>query len=100
MIMELTFGQGLNLEQSQKLTLTPEMIQSLNILQFSTNDLIDFVLGQMEANPAIDMENGDIYLKELGESIHNEGMNREESGDIYENADTVSSYSFTVIEPK
>lgn len=85
--MELTFGQGLNLEQSQKLTLTPEMIQSLNILQYSTNDLIDFVLGQMEANPAIEMENGDIYLKELGESIRDEKMNGEETEDIYDNAD-------------
>lgn len=98
--MELTFGQGLNLEQSQKLTLTPEMIQSLNILQFSSNDLIDFVLGQMEVNPAIDMENGDIYLKELGESIHDDRMKSEESEDIYDNVepddwDDYDWYDFT-----
>lgn len=62
--MELFFGHDLNIEQSQKLTLTPEMIQSLNILQYSMNDLIEYVSDAMNENPAIEMDNGDIFLQE------------------------------------
>lgn len=65
--MNIFFGQHINIEQSQKLTLTPEMIQSLNILQFSTNDLLDFISETAEENPVIDLESRDIYLQEISD---------------------------------
>ena len=49
--MELFFGHDINIEQTQKLTLTPEMIQSLNILQFSRGELYDYVYSEMIENP-------------------------------------------------
>ena len=49
--MELIFRNDLNTELSQKLTLTPEMIQSLNVLQYSRGELVDYIYDMMMENP-------------------------------------------------
>lgn len=57
--MELIFRNDLNTELSQKLTLTPEMIQSLNVLQYSRGELIDYIYDMMMENPVIELEDPD-----------------------------------------
>ena len=54
--MELNFRNELNTEQTQKLSLTPEMVQSLNILKLSGDELLDYVSEAMDENPVIDVE--------------------------------------------
>ena len=63
--MDLYFGHDIDIEQSQKLVLTPEMIQSLNILQFSRGELFDYVYGAMIENPVIDIDAPDEYSQQL-----------------------------------
>ena len=41
--MELILGNQLKTEQTQKLILSTEMIQSLNLLQFTSSELADFI---------------------------------------------------------
>ena len=61
--MELIFRNDLNTELSQKLTLTPEMIQSLNILQYNRGELVDYIYDMMMENPVIDLENPDYIVR-------------------------------------
>jgi len=60
--MELIFRNDLNTELSQKLTLTPEMIQSLNILQYNRSELIDYVYDMMMENPVIELDDPDYIV--------------------------------------
>ncbi|MDD4201015.1 MAG: RNA polymerase sigma-54 factor, partial [Eubacteriales bacterium] len=41
----------LTIEQSQKLVMTPELIQAIQILQFNSQELDSFVQEQVLANP-------------------------------------------------
>ena len=52
--MELILGSHLKTEQTQKLILSTEMIQSLNLLQFTSNELADFISEEMTGNPVLD----------------------------------------------
>lgn len=47
-------GFPLNMKQAQKLTLTPEMQQSLKILQFSGVELYEYVQIEFESNPVLE----------------------------------------------
>ncbi|MGE7877758.1 RNA polymerase factor sigma-54 [Peribacillus muralis] len=48
-------GFELHLKQSLKLSLTPELQQAINILQYSTHELIDFLQEQANENPVLEM---------------------------------------------
>ena len=52
--MELILGSHLKTEQTQKLILSTEMIQSLNLLQYTSNELADFISEEMTGNPVLD----------------------------------------------
>ena len=62
--MELIFRNDLNTELSQKLTLTPEMIQSLNVLQYSRGELVDYIYDMMMENPVIELEDPDYVIQQ------------------------------------
>ncbi|GAV24748.1 RNA polymerase sigma-54 factor [Carboxydothermus islandicus] len=47
---------GLNLEQTQKLVLTPELKQAITILQLNTLELVSFIEQQVETNPLLEIE--------------------------------------------
>lgn len=66
--MELFFGHDLDTDLNQKLTLTPEMIQSLNILQYSRDELVDCIYDMMMENPVIELDNPDYIVKPAGET--------------------------------
>ena len=54
MVMKL--GYDLTIEQTQKLALTPELIQAIQILQFSNQELDSYVQEQLLINPVIETE--------------------------------------------
>ncbi|ABB15508.1 RNA polymerase factor sigma-54 [Carboxydothermus hydrogenoformans] len=60
---------GLNLEQTQKLVLTPELKQAITILQLNTLELVSFIEQQVETNPLLEIEIcEDKEENELGEN--------------------------------
>ena len=52
--MKLSYG--LTIEQTQKLTMTPELIQAIRILQFNTQELDNFVQGELLENPVLEYD--------------------------------------------
>ena len=50
----IKLGFDLTIEQSQKLVMTPELIQAIQILQFSTQELDAFVQEQLLVNPVLE----------------------------------------------
>ena len=55
--MKLSYG--LTIEQTQKLTMTPELIQAIRILQFNTQELDNFVQGELMENPVLELAKAD-----------------------------------------
>lgn len=52
----MKFGFELNLEQSQKLIMTPELRQAIQMLQFNSQELQQYVEQEMEKNPLIELQ--------------------------------------------
>ena len=52
--MKLSYG--LTIEQTQKLTMTPELIQAIQILQFNTQELDEFVQEELMQNPVLEFD--------------------------------------------
>lgn len=52
----MKLGYELTIEQTQKLSMTPELIQAIQILQFSNIDLIDYVQNEILENPVLEAE--------------------------------------------
>ena len=52
----MRLGYDLTIEQTQKLTMTPELIQAIQILQFNSQELEEFVAREIMENPVLDMD--------------------------------------------
>ncbi len=52
--MSMRLGYDLTIEQTQKLVMTPELIQAIQILQFNTQELDSYVQEQLLANPVLE----------------------------------------------
>jgi RNA polymerase sigma-54 factor len=50
----MKLGYELTIEQSQKLVMTPELIQAIQILQFNTQEMESFIEEQLLANPVLE----------------------------------------------
>ncbi|OIQ59975.1 RNA polymerase factor sigma-54 [Neomoorella thermoacetica] len=48
-------GLGLNLEQTQRLIMTPELRQAIVILQLSTLELADYIQQELQENPVLEV---------------------------------------------
>jgi RNA polymerase sigma-54 factor len=53
----MKLGYDLTIEQSQKLVMTPELIQAIQILQFNTQELDAYIDEQLLTNPILEAEN-------------------------------------------
>jgi len=51
----MKLGYDLTIEQSQKLVMTPELIQAIQILQFNTQELDSYVSEQLLTNPVLEI---------------------------------------------
>jgi len=58
-------GYGLNLEQSQKLIMTPELRQAIALLQLNTLELATYVEQQMLENPLLEVQEEVLEPQEL-----------------------------------
>ena len=78
--MELILGNQLKTEQTQKLILSTEMIQSLNLLQFTSGELADFISEKMTENPVLDFgeEESSIHQMVDADRIMNTQEEREQ----------------------
>ena len=54
--MSMKLGYDLTIEQVQKLVMTPELIQAIQILQFNTQELDSYVQEQLLVNPVLEQE--------------------------------------------
>lgn len=54
-LIDMQVGFEMQLKQSLKLSLTPELRQAINILQYSTHELMDFLHEQANENPVLEM---------------------------------------------
>lgn len=52
--MSIRLGYDLTIEQQQKLVMTPELIQAIQILQFNTQELDSYVQEQLLVNPVLE----------------------------------------------
>ena len=52
--MSMRLGYDLTIEQAQKLVMTPELIQAIQILQFNTQELDSYVQEQLLVNPVLE----------------------------------------------
>lgn len=52
--MSMKLGYDLTIEQVQKLVMTPELIQAIQILQFNTHELDSYVQEQLLVNPVLE----------------------------------------------
>lgn len=65
----MKLGYELTIEQSQKLVMTPELIQAIQLLQFNTQELDSYVQEQILANPVLERaEKTDSDSSETAES--------------------------------
>jgi RNA polymerase sigma-54 factor len=55
----MKLGYDLTIEQSQKLVMTPELIQAIQILQFNTQELETYVEEQLLTNPILEAESAE-----------------------------------------
>lgn len=63
--MSIKLGHDLTIEQRQELVMTPELIQSIKILQYNARELDTYVQEQMQSNPLLEQKEIDWiqYLK-------------------------------------
>ena len=78
--MSMKLGYDLTIEQSQKLVMTPELIQAIKLLQFNIQELESYVQDQILTNPVLEQETeheGDQPLHEGGADAETAPVQRE-----------------------
>lgn len=66
--MSMKLGYDLTIEQAQKLVMTPELIQAIQILQFNTQELDAYIQEQILTNPVLEQSSAE----QTDESSHEE----------------------------
>ena len=59
----MKLGYSLNLEQSQKLIMTPQLRQAIEMLQFNSIELNEYLIKELENNPVLEIENTNSNLE-------------------------------------
>lgn len=60
----MRMGYGLNVEQSQKLIMTPELRQAITVLQLSSLELSTYIEQQFEENPLLELREEEVGREE------------------------------------
>ena len=104
----MRLGYELTIEQTQKLSMTPELIQAIQILQFNNQELSDYIQNELLENPVLEAEksdgNDEIDIREkIAESEYELDTYRqwEGSGDDDDNDYTYEQYvsfKYTLID--
>ena len=59
----MSVSQRLDLKQSQNLVMTPQLQQAIKLLQMSNMELLEFIRGEAEKNPLIDLDSENFEKK-------------------------------------
>lgn len=73
----MKMGFELNLAQTQKLIMTPELRQAIQILQFNNVELMDYINNQLESNPFLEVYDKKKDSNKTKEDEYNESSNNE-----------------------
>ncbi|MBQ4651039.1 MAG: RNA polymerase factor sigma-54 [Firmicutes bacterium] len=73
----MKLGYDLTIEQTQKLTMTPELIQAIQILQFNSQELEAFVQDELMQNPVLEYDGSE--PKKESEVSKTETLEKKES---------------------
>src|SRR6056297_3241038 len=60
----MDLGLSLNLEQTQKLIMTPKLQLAIELLQFSSQDLAEYVEEELESNPLLEKDEDENNIDE------------------------------------
>lgn len=69
--MSMKLGYDLTIEQVQKLVMTPELIQAIQILQFNTQELESYVQEQLLVNPVLEQAQAEPHENEQAAQMEN-----------------------------
>ncbi|MGI6766165.1 MAG: RNA polymerase factor sigma-54 [Lentihominibacter sp.] len=88
----MRLGFDLTIEQTQKLVMTPELIQAIQILQFNTQELDSYVQEQILANPVLEQGSGENESDygsdpERGTAENSEQYEHEDNNKAFDEAD-------------
>lgn len=61
----MKLGYNLNLEQTQKLIMTPELRQAIQLLQYTSLELNEYILKELEENPMLELEQPVIEIEKV-----------------------------------
>jgi len=92
----MQFGMELNQYQSLKLTLTPELRQSINILQYSSHELIDFLKQQAVENPLLEIKEN-TSMDFVTRNYNKTGTDYSAYNNVDKDYDPIIHYSDTVM---
>lgn len=84
----MKMGFELNLEQTQKLIMTPELRQAIQILQFNNVELVEYINKQIEANPFIEITG----IKKESNEKDKESLKKENKKDEIDWNEVVEKY--------
>ncbi|MEJ8554580.1 RNA polymerase factor sigma-54 [Tepidibacter sp. Z1-5] len=98
--MKINFGLELN--QSQKLVLTKQLKQSLDILNMSTQDLEEVISKEREENPVIEVDKNDNidwekYIDNINNRTYNQGSSVNYDNEDY-NLENMIKYNMNLYE--
>lgn len=91
----MKLGHDLTLEQTQKLILTPELKQAIELLQFTNLELKEYIENEIQENPMLEFENNKIeyedkvnwkeYLEKQSYRDYSQGEKKDYSNFDYSN---------------
>ncbi|NLY46122.1 MAG: RNA polymerase factor sigma-54 [Tissierella sp.] len=84
----MRLGFNILLEQSQKLIMTPELRQAIQLLQYNSLELNEYLKNEIEENPLLEMENPNSQIEEVRE------LPQEKEVDWKELAEKYDDYSY------
>lgn len=82
----MKLGYNLTLEQAQKLIMTPELRQAIELLQFTSLELNEYLEDKMEENPLLEM----VEAKDNNEDIDEYSKDEIDWKEVIENYDDIS----------
>src|SRR5690554_7340458 len=83
----MKLNYDLNLEQSQKLIMTPELRQAIELLQYTSLELNEYLNKELEENPLLEMERSNIETENID---INETEQEVDWSEYFENYDDIS----------
>ena len=95
LVLEKAMGLGPRLEirQSQSLTLTPQLMQSIKLLQLGHLELAAFVNEELERNPLLERNEGADEFADSSQNANQEIIKENSSGNMGEQTQTIGSAS-------